>query len=76
MMEELSGLEIHDIYFHIAQLVFLLALGYMVIRWLFQLWKIYRQLKIDKAEAELRLLKNNINPHFFFNTLNNLWNEN
>ncbi len=27
----------------------------------------------EKAEAELKLLKNQLHPHFFFNTLNNLY---
>ncbi len=72
-MGEMSRLEIHDVYFNIARLFFSLAVGYVIIRWFFILWKSYRQLKVDKAEAELSLLKSNINPHFFFNTLNNLY---
>lgn len=31
------------------------------------------QLKNEKAKAELMLLKSQVNPHFFFNTLNNLY---
>ena len=31
------------------------------------------QLQKEKAETELSLLKQQINPHFFFNTLNNLY---
>lgn len=73
MMGELSRKEIHDTYFHLSQLVFLLATGYLVSGWLFKLWRAYKQLKNERTEAELMLLKSKIDPHFFFNTLNNLY---
>lgn len=41
-------------------------------RWLIQLTKI-KQLENDRLLMELSVLKNQINPHFFFNTLNNLY---
>ena len=41
--------------------------------WIFEQWKWIQGLKAGKREAELSLLRSQINPHFFFNTLNNLY---
>ncbi len=41
--------------------------------WVYEQWCWLKMLKADKAKAELAFLKNQINPHFFFNTLNNLY---
>ena len=41
-------------------------------RWFFQLNKIVK-LENEQLNTELMLLKNQINPHFFFNTLHNLY---
>jgi len=41
--------------------------------WTYEQWRWLKMLKADKAKVELALLKSQINPHFFFNTLNNLY---
>ncbi len=50
-----------------------LVILYLLFDWFFRYRKGIQKLKSDKLEAELVLLKNQINPHFFFNTLNNLY---
>ncbi|WP_420574422.1 sensor histidine kinase [Kordia sp.] len=53
----------------IMLLTTLLNLSY---RWFIQLSRI-KQIENDRLQLELSLLRNQINPHFFFNTLNNLY---
>ena len=45
----------------------------LFILWAFEQWKWLKTLKAEKTNVELALLKSQINPHFFFNTLNNLY---
>ena len=54
----------------ICYYVLLLCLG---IVWLVRQIIFIAKLKNEKMKAELMLLKSQINPHFFFNTLNNLY---
>ncbi len=45
----------------------------LIIAGFYQKQKEFIQLKEQKKEAELSALKNQLNPHFLFNTLNNLY---
>jgi hypothetical protein len=47
--------------------------AHLVFSWLFGQWKLVKQLKNERINTELMHLKSQVNPHFFFNTLNNLY---
>ncbi|MFT6325022.1 MAG: hypothetical protein ACJAWO_002592 [Halieaceae bacterium] len=63
-----------------AQNVPLFLINFMVLPipvfaslWVYEQWRWLKTLQADKAKAELALLKSQVDPHFFFNTLNNLY---
>jgi len=64
---------VYETYFFIFQVLFFVVIGYFLVSWIFRLMQSYRLLKNEKLEAELSLLKSKIDPHLFFNTLNNLY---
>ena len=53
--------------------VFIIPLPVLFLLWVFDQWKWIQNLKAEKSKTELSLLRTQINPHFFFNTLNNLY---
>jgi len=53
--------------------LFLLPIPVLFFIWILEQWKWVQNLKSEKSKTELSLLKSQINPHFFFNTLNNLY---
>ena len=57
----------YDILIFIVGIIFRLSLDY------FRISKQQEELKKRTAEAELNLLKSQVQPHFLFNTLNNLY---
>ena len=59
--------------FVIFGLFYFMILTIVLIRWLVLQIKSIIKLKKEKKQAELLHLKSQVNPHFFFNTLNNLY---
>ena len=54
-------------------LLFILPIPVFMCLWAYEQWKWFQSLKAEKSKAELEMLQAQINPHFFFNTLNNLY---
>lgn len=54
-------------------LLYFIILFFLLFRWVFKQIKSIINLKNEKAKTELQHLKSQVNPHFFFNTLNNLY---
>ncbi|MBB6324748.1 hypothetical protein FHS59_000363 [Algoriphagus iocasae] len=57
----------------LAIFMLLIPIPFFLLLWVFEQWKRMRDLENQKNQAELAMLKNQINPHFLFNTLNNLY---
>lgn len=65
--------EYESLYKNFALGLFLLPIPVVVLLWIYDQWKWIKTIKSEKAQAELALLKSQVDPHFFFNTLNNLY---
>ncbi|MFK8004871.1 MAG: sensor histidine kinase [Saprospiraceae bacterium] len=60
-------------FFVITFFIYLSIFSFLIARWIFRQIRIIIQLKNEKAKTELLHLKSQVNPHFFFNMLNNLY---
>lgn len=67
--------EIEDIepIFSISAFIYWSLLFYWAAHWAFNQGKSILKLKTEKEKTELLHLQNQVNPHFFFNMLNNLY---
>ena len=61
-----------ELYFRLFQVLFVCSLALIFLDWFYRRWREYKLLKNEKLKEELLNLKNQIRPHFYFNTLNNL----
>lgn len=59
--------------FLVFSLLFFTFMTFWMIRWVIVQIKLILKLKKEKKQAELMHLKRQVNPHFFFNSLNNLY---
>ncbi len=62
-----------DLNFSLPLIFFLLTLPFIVVVEWYRRQRALTVLEKEKTATELQLLKQQINPHFFFNTLNNLY---
>ena len=51
----------------------IIPLPFFAVFLIYHQWREYEGLIAERSQAELAMLKSQINPHFFFNTLNNLY---
>lgn len=54
-------------------LLYFILLFVLLVKWVFSQIRSILALKRDKTKMEMLHLKSQVNPHFFFNTLNNLY---
>lgn len=59
--------------FGIFGFLYFLLLFFLLFRWVFKQFRSVIRLKNEKTKTELLHLKSQVNPHFFFNMLNNLY---
>ena len=64
---------LNDFNFSIPLFVLTITFPFILLQEWYKKSNTIKELEKQKSEAELSLLKEQINPHFFFNTLNNLY---
>lgn len=69
MMQTIYACMISNVFIYVLSLIFRIAIAY------FGLKKQTQEILLQKSQAELNLLKSQVQPHFLFNTLNNIYYE-
>lgn len=73
MMRIDRGLNFHDIFFKIGLFSIIFStLLFFVDKWL-ENEKMIKALEFERQSSELKILREQINPHFFFNALNSIY---
>ena len=67
-----TGHQMRGTFFALMTVTFIFTLAWYMRDYFYQ-QKIYEELRKKQTETELQFLKGQINPHFLFNTLNNLY---
>ena len=75
VQEEISRFSQFGIFTALMNVVFAVAIGLGFEKFIQQneMQKKLTEISKEKSDAELKLLKTQINPHFLFNTLNNIY---
>jgi len=68
-----AGAKMSDLFVGLSAWVLMLTLPFILLVEWFKKEESINRLQAEKTATELLLLKEQINPHFFFNTLNNLY---
>lgn len=63
----------YEYLFDLWSSLFILLLAFLFVPWLFRQIRLITSLKSEQTKTELQHLQSQVNPHFFFNTLNNLY---
>ena len=69
MMQTIYACIISNVFIYVLSLIIRIAIAY------FGLKKQTQEILLQKSQAELNLLKSQVQPHFLFNTLNNIYYE-
>jgi hypothetical protein len=69
MMQTIYACILSNVFIYVLSLIFRIAIAY------FGLKKEAQEILLQKSQAELNLLKSQVQPHFLFNTLNNIYYE-
>ena len=62
-----------EIHLKIIGYFIIISVSFTVVFWIYQQLNWLIDVKLNQTHTELALLKSKVNPHFFFNTLNNLY---